>query len=248
MSDDPNNRRHPNSTFQATYPYNQATVSRSGHEFHINDTPGNESLRLAHTKGSYVEIESTGRWVQVVTEKAYSYIKGSLAETVDSHVDRKVGGTYTFNVDTSSFEAVGTDKTVGVGGDLVDGVGGVRQQHTEKDKYESVNGSSVLGIKGDSQLQVDGSCVSSIKGPRADILGDDWSVTGKNVEHSIEGRFRVSCEEFVVDARDSATINAKTVAINATDSVTIITSGGPITVTASGTVYINGEQIRLNDS
>ena len=58
---DPNNRRHPESTFEATYPYNQSTITRSGHEIHINDTPEKESLRVAHTKGSYVEIDKDGR-------------------------------------------------------------------------------------------------------------------------------------------------------------------------------------------
>ncbi len=230
MSD--TNRRHPESNFSTTYPYNQATVTRSGHEFHINDAPGNESLKVSHTTGTYVEIEKSGRWVQTVVEKVYHYFKNTFALTVDSHADIKVGGTYNFNVDKSSYEAIGTDKTIGIGGDLIDGVGGVRQLHTEKDKLESINGSSTSSIKGDVNSNIDGALVTTVNGTKADVLANDWSVSGKNIEMSIDGDFRVRCKNFIVNAESSITIN---------------TGGGPITITAAGIVYVNGTQIRLND-
>ena len=236
---DPNNRRHPESTFATEYPYNQATVTRSGHEFHVNDAPGNESLKVAHTSGTYVEIESSGRWVQTVVEKVYNYFRNTFTLTVDSHADVKVGGTYNFNVDKSAYEAYGLDKTTGVGGDLIDGVGGVRQLHTEKDRYESINGSSTVAVKGDMNSVIEGASITNVTGTRADVLGDDWSVTGKNVEFSVEGKFNVNCDRF--------SVNASVIELKASDSVTITTGGGPITITAQGVVYINGTQIRLND-
>jgi hypothetical protein len=255
MSSDPN-QRHPNSTFQATYPYNQATVTRSGHELHFNDTPGNESIRLAHTTGTYIEIESSGRMVQTITEKLYSYIKSTSTQTIDSHYDLKIGGTSTLNIDQSSFEAVSQDKTTAVGGNLVDGVGGVRELHTESDKYESVNGDSVFGVKGSRHEAVEGDNVTSITGVKQDTLQSDWSVTSAaSIEMNAEGKFRVKCDQFIVDARE---ITMTTVGGDVT-----ITSGGKITINgaaeievngdstiriaASGVTYINGSQVRLND-
>jgi hypothetical protein len=229
MSD--TNRRHPESTFATEYPYNQATITRSGHEFHINDAPGNESLKVAHTTGTYVEIEKSGRWVQTVVEKVYQYFKNTFALTVDSHADIKVGGTYNFNVDKSSYEAYGLDRTVGIGGDLIDGVGGVRQLHTEKDKLESINGSSTSAVKGDVNSNIDGSLVTVVNSTKADILGDDWSVTGKNIEMTIDGDFRIKCKNFIVDAQ----------------TITMTTSAGDVRITAAGIVYVNGQQIRLNE-
>lgn len=231
MSSDPN-QRHPNSTFQATYPYNQATVTRSGHELHLNDTPGHESIRLAHTTGTYIEMESSGRMVQTITEKLYSYIKSTFTQTVDSHYDLKIGGTNTLNIDESSFEAVGTDKTIAVGGNLVDGVGGVREIHTERDRFETVNGDSAFGIKGDRHESVEGSQVTSITGIKSDILQSDWSVSSAaGIEFNADGTVRIKCDRFVVDARE----------------IVMTAAGGDVRITASGIVYINGAQIRLND-
>jgi hypothetical protein len=231
MSSDPN-QRHPNSTFQATYPYNQATVTRSGHELHFNDTPGHESIRIAHTTGTYIEMESSGRLVQTITEKFYNYIKSTSTQTVDSHYDLKIGGTSTLNIDESSFEAVGDDKTTAVGGNLVDGVGGVRELHTESDKYESVNGDSVFGVKGSRHEAVEGDNVTSITGVKQDTLQSDWSVTSAaGIEFNADGTVRIKCDRFVVDARE----------------IIMTAAGGDVRITASGIVYVNGTQIRLND-
>lgn len=226
-------KRHPDSTFEAEYPYNQATISRSGHEFHINDTPGKESLRAAHTSGTYVEIESTGRWVQTVVEKMFSYVKGTFTKTVDSHVDIKIGGTYTFNCDKSSYEAVALNKTSGVGGDLQDGVGGERDIHTEKDKYESVNGSSTSFVKGDVSDAVEGNVTNTIGGVRSESIVGDWQVSSTaSVEMVVDGKFRIKCDQFIVDARE----------------IIMTASGGPVRITSEGNnVYVDGVQIRLND-
>jgi hypothetical protein len=241
MSDsDGSNRRHPQSTFSTEYPYNQATITRSGHEIHINDAPGNESLRVAHTAGTYVEIEKSGRWVHTVVEKVYNYFKGTLTQTVDSHADIKIGGTYALNIDKSSYENVRGKKFTAVGDDMVDGVGGVREVHTERDKTESINGSCTTAIRGDMNTEIEGACSTDVKGTRTDVLNDDWFVTGKNAEISMTGLFKVKCKTMEIDASD-------TVEIRAGSSITITTAGGPITVTAQGVVYINGTQVRLND-
>jgi hypothetical protein len=230
MSD--TNQRHPNSTFQATYPYNQATITRSGHELHLNDTPEHESIRIAHTKGTYIEMESSGRLSQVITEKFYNYIKGTSTQTVDSHYDMKISGTHTLNIDQSSYEAVGLDKTVGVGGNLIDGVGGVRELHTEGDKFESINGDSALGIKGSRHEAVEGDVVTSITGVKSDILQSNWSVASQSgIEFNADGTVRIKCDRFIVDARE----------------IVMTTAGGDVRITASGITYINGTEVRLND-
>lgn len=228
---DPNNERHPDSTFQTEYPYNQATVTRSGHEFHVNDAPGKETLKVAHTTGTYVEIEKTGRWVQVVVEKVYNYFKNTFTQTVDSHADIKVGGTFNFNVDKSSYEAVGLNKTMGVGDKLIDVVGGLRELLTKGDREETVIGTSTTAIRKDYNLDVGGAQTTNIKDTRTEMIGNDWSVTGINTEMIMSGDFRIACRNFIV---------------NATDSVVITTAAGPITITAAGVVYVNGTQIRLN--
>lgn len=233
MSGTNENARHPDSTFATEYPYNQATVTRGGHEFHVNDALGKETLKVAHTSGTYVEIENTGRWVQVITEKCYSYIMSSLAQTVDQHADYKVGGNYALNVDGHYQENVRRDKNVAIGGDYVLGVGGVRFEDTVKDKYEKVGGNYVLSVDKDYQVAINNDRVTTISGNKQDTLEKDWSVTSKgSIEMQADGDFRIKCKRFIVNAGEEVVIN---------------TAAGPITITASGNLFLNGAQVRIND-
>lgn len=253
---DTTNQRHPDSTFQATYPYNQATITRSGHELHFNDTPNHESIRLAHTKGTYFEIESTGRWIHTIAEKAYQYIKSSYTQTIDSHADIKISGTYTFNCDQSAYEAIGTDKTVGIGGNLIDGVTGIREVHTERDKFESVTGDYALGIQGGLYQAVEGDHVSSVSGVKSDILQSDWSViSAASIEMNAQSIFRIKCDKFIVDAREiTMTTKGGDVTVDSDGKVTVkgnaeilVDGKSSVTINAMGITYVNGTQIRLND-
>lgn len=256
MSDTTVNQRHPNSTFQATYPYNQATITRSGHEIHFNDTPGHESIKLAHTKGTYFEIESNGRWVHTVAERAYQYIKNSFTQTIDSHYDVKIGGTYALNCDASSIEEIAIDKTVGIGGNLIDGVGGNRQINTFGEKFEGVKGNSVLRVEGDCAESYDSNLSTSVVGARVDSIQDNWSVTGgASVEMIADGTFRVKCKDFIVDATTiTMTTEGGDVTITSGGKITVngaaeieVNGSSSITIEAAGVTYINGSQVRLND-
>jgi hypothetical protein len=235
---DPTNRRHPESTFSTEYPYNQATITRSGHEIHINDAPGNESLRVAHTTGTYVEIEKSGRWVQTVVEKVYNYFKNTFTQTIDSHADIKVGGTYNFNVDKSYYENIGGKKYIGVGDDLLDEVGGTRMMFTTSDKNEVINGNFDSRIKGDVGTDIGGSVVTNIAGTKAEALAGDWMVSGRDAEINMQGIFRIKCDRFIVDAREI-------VMTTSSGSVTI-NSGSQIVTTSTGQTIITASKIVLN--
>jgi len=137
---DTNNRRHPPSTFEAEYPYNQATVTRGGHEFHINDTPGKESLRISHTKGSYVELDKDGRTVVNSIGKAYYYMCDGFSTTVDGHYDLKVKGVMNVNVDGSVSEETAGNRYTAAGGNFVLGAGGNLIEKVVGDRTDLVGG------------------------------------------------------------------------------------------------------------
>ncbi len=229
---DANNRRYPESTFEAEYPYNQATITRSGHEIHINDTPGKESLRIAHTKGSYAEIDREGRTVVTSVGKAYYYLCDGFSVTVDGHHDLKVSGVLNVNIDGSVNEQTAGNRYLAAGGDLVVGVGGTLVQTTVSDKYESVGGDETKEIIGSEYKNVSGDCVTQINGTKTDILNDDWTITSSgNIETLSDGSVRIRCKNFEIEA----------------ESITLKTRAGDVTVESSGIVKIDGTQIRLND-
>lgn len=218
---DPNNRRHPESTFEAEYPYNQSTITRSGHEIHINDTPDKESLRIAHTRGSYVEIDRDGRTVLNSAGGGYYYFSNSFTTTVDGHYDVKVSGVQNVNVDGSVKEETAGNRYMAAGGDMVLGIGGTLSSTIVNDKYESVGGDETTGVTGAEYRSVGAESVTYVNGVKQEILGDDWAVTAKgNIEILGDGSVRIKCKNFIIEA----------------ESITLKTSSGDVTVTSAGQI------------
>jgi len=240
MSDDPENRRHPESKFDTDYPYNQATMTRGGHEFHINDAPGKESLKVGHTKGTYVELESDGGWKQTVQGKTSLYHKDGVTLTSDGQVDFKIAGNYSLNVNNSVYEAMAGYKVLGIKGNYEVGVGKNYVLAVNEDREETIRGDDAKKVSGNYYENIEGYYASQVSGIRADTLLDDWQVASggnidinsdKNIQFTCSEMFKVKCKDFRVEA----------------ESITMTTSAGDVTITASGLIKLNGQQIRMND-
>jgi hypothetical protein len=244
---DTNNRRHPESTFEAEYPYNQSTITRSGHEIHINDTPDKESLRIAHTKGSYVEIDKDGRTVVNSVGKAYYYMCDGFSTTVDGHYDLKVAGVMNVNIDGSVSEQTAGNRYLSAGGDHVINVGGTLSKTVISDKYESIGGDETTGVSGAEYRSIGAESVTQVKGVKTDILENDWAVTSSgNIEILSDGSVRIRCKDFIIEAES---IILKTRA----GDVTIDSSGqvsssaaGQTTISSSGQTLITGSPVNIN--
>jgi len=236
---DSNNRRHPQSTFEAKYPYNQATITRSGHEIHINDTPGSESLRVSHTKGSYVELSKDGRTVVNSVGKAYYYMCDGFSTTVDGHYDLKVKGVMNVNIDGSVSEETKGNKYMAAGADFVLGIGGTSTETIIGDKFNSVGGDATIAITGSEYKNIGSESVTNFTGVKTEILNDDWSVNSHgNIEILSDGSVRIQCKNFIIDA-ESITLTTST------GNVTINSSSGFVS-TSTAQTSITASRIILN--
>ena len=87
-----------NTDYQPVYPYNNATVSESGHKFEIDDTPGRERVRLSHRTGTFIEMHPNGDEVHKVFGDGYEItiknknvlIKGSCTVQIEGDCNMNV--------------------------------------------------------------------------------------------------------------------------------------------------------------
>lgn len=246
MSD---NVRYPPSTTVVEYPYNQATCTRSGHEIHINDTPGSESLKVSHKIGTFVEINETGRWNQVVVGKSYTYFKDGVTETTDGNKDVKVAGNLNHNVDNSINDAVGYDRHVSTGGDMTVKTGGAKIDHTSEDSTETVDGDKTLAIQSNNYVFVSGEQVNYVGGPKKDLLSDDWQVTSQGSVEVLNtnGTFRIKTQNFIVEADSIVLKTSSGASLNLSSLIEMIVAGS-INITSSANASIKAAAIHLNDS
>jgi hypothetical protein len=168
------NARHPDSVFNAQYPYNQSTITRSGHEIHINDTPGSESIKIAHTKGSYVEIGPSGETTMVSVDKAYHYYNDGFTETVDGHKDLKIEGGYNINTGDSGInQCTSGDMTVTAGGEIIIGSSETVHIHSNDDLSLTTEGDLVSQISGSVYSTAQGESIETLVGSKTiNALGD----------------------------------------------------------------------------
>ena len=68
------------------YPFNHVHETESGHVLELDDTPDKERIHLYHRKGTRVEIDKDGNYVEKIVKDKYSVILGNDTVTVTGNV------------------------------------------------------------------------------------------------------------------------------------------------------------------
>lgn len=209
-------KRHPDSSYDAKYPYLQAIVTESGHEFHWDNTPGNERIREAHMSGTYYEVSPDGKRVSQVVGDQIEYVKGGQTTTVDKNVDIKHGG----SVRTSSH------------GDHHTEVKGNQTTAIDKDQSTTVGGDTNKAMKGDMALGIVGKSTTTI-GKAIKVKGD------AEMHTVVDG---VSLHEYGAEVTTTAesdmTDKSKSRITQQVGGSSIVIESGSITLTVGGSKII----------
>lgn len=89
----------PESAYHARYPYNNVTVSESGHVVEVDDTPNFERLHTYHRSGTYTEIDAEGRRVNKIVGNDFEIIEKDKTVYVQGNVNIVVKGNATIEVE-----------------------------------------------------------------------------------------------------------------------------------------------------
>ncbi len=156
--------RLPRSTANTKYPYNQVIVTESGHEIHLDNTPGAERIRIAHRTGTYVEIGPDGRKVEFTVGNHHQYDKGGVTLTVDENQDVKITGHQRLLVGGGSHIEVRGDANMVVGGSSHSVVGGNLHAAVAGNMYTGVHGNLSTNVRGNHHIIVHGDTTHETRG------------------------------------------------------------------------------------
>ena len=95
-----------NTDYQPVYPYNNITLTESGHSFEMDDTPSRERVRIQHRSGTFTEMHPNGDEVHKVYGDGYEItiknknvlIKGTCNITVEGDCNMEVLGDFNHSV------------------------------------------------------------------------------------------------------------------------------------------------------
>jgi GH24 family phage-related lysozyme (muramidase) len=191
----------PYPAYNPEYPYDNATVTESGHIFELDDTPGSERIHIAHRSGSFQEYFPTGTLVEKITKSRYSIIMADDYVHVMGDVNLTVGAGVYIKVIGDAVIEVGQDASVNVAGDFNSSVGGDfnvkakninlqaasdvtvvsdTQHFTASSSLDATSGSTSVGSDGDLNLKAGGAL--NLQGGGINVLsGELLALTGSSV-------------------------------------------------------------------
>ena len=116
----------PAPAYDAKYPYNNSTVTESGHSFELDDTPGAERVNLSHRSGTFFEVHADGSkvdkivndLVQIVVKNNEVYIMGNNKHSTQGNLKLYIKGTVKAQVDGDIELEVGGNMHMHVGGTM----------------------------------------------------------------------------------------------------------------------------------
>lgn len=114
----------PYPAYNPEYPYDNATVTESGHIIEYDDTPHSERIHIAHRTGSFMEWYPTGTKVEKITKSNYQIVMADDYLHVMGKVAITVGGDCLVRVQGDTILETGGKLTANVAGDMDFSVGG----------------------------------------------------------------------------------------------------------------------------
>ena len=243
MAQSNNNNKLPNTDFQGTYPWVQATITPGGHEYIYNNTPGQESYRLAHPFGSYTEISKDGRKVSLSADKHYQFTSNGHSQTVEgAHDSLTIGGSRNNNQSGTHAET-GASETHGTYEHSIK-AGGKTSFNYAKESHEHASEDDHIGHPGpaSSYKYHDGNNVHFTTGTKYEHVGGEHGtrVDQGNMDVQVDkGKIRIK------SGNDQLYDSDQKINLTAASDITI-TSQTKITLTVGGsTIEITPDTINI---
>jgi len=202
--------RAPGSVYKSKYPLNSQFTTRSGHEMSFDDTPGAERIRIAHKSGTFTEVTSDGRKVEMTVGNEHKYSKQNFTVTVDQNGDFVFGGNFRLVVNADAHIEVNGTASVVVGGDLSALVNGSMDVHTEGDLHATVSGDLAAVVDGSINASAGKDLTATIAGNMiAAVAGDSYENIQGSKALAIDGDFSITAGgQIRMDSGDSTFITA----------------------------------------
>ncbi len=228
MADD--NKKLPDSDAEWEYPYNQVRQTAGGHETHFNSTPGKESFREFQPGGTYKEVSTNGKKVELNADKDYKVVSQGSSRAVGGAKDEHSKGGTRQNNEGGVHRETGKDQTGGLFGQLAEVIKAAAYHHTEGPKTEIRAGGTLQDNNdGDQHHNVLGDKVTFIQGTKYEqISGEKGThLPSGNMDTQLDGgKYRVKAADDILIESDSK-ITLKV------GSSTIVIEASKITITSA---------------
>ena len=118
------------------YPYNNVTLTESGHSFELDDTPGKERVRVQHRSGTFLEMQPDGTEVHKVYGDSYEIVAKNKNVMIKGQCNITIEGPC----------------VISIVGDSIVNIEGNSTQYIKGDVKQQIEGAASISTKGDLDL------------------------------------------------------------------------------------------------
>jgi len=234
---------------ETTYPYNKVNQTEGGHQFEIDDTPGNERISEFHKSGTSREILPDGTIATTIKGKNYTavlsddnvYIRGNVNMTVDGNYRHLVKGNYHLEVVGNKTELIRGTRQTSI----------AKSEHIEvgQDFASNITEKYLQRIGGDETRIVDGGRDTTI-GKTEDIVSNEAMsivcLNKLNMFASTQGFEIATTGHLKAAASLDVTFESKANLNTTIEGNTLNNVGGNWTDNVDGNIDMNATRIDLN--
>lgn len=132
---------------QPEYPYNNITMTESGHFMEMDDTPGRERVRLQHRSGTFMEMHPDGAEVHKILGDGYEIIAKNKNVLIKGICNITIKGNAIVDVEGDKIERVKGNYSLQVGGDFTLGTKGSNRILSEGDSTIGANDAGLGSLR-----------------------------------------------------------------------------------------------------
>lgn len=164
--------------FQENYPFRMGWVSNSGHFLLFDDMEGAELVKLAHTVGSFLEMDQSGDYTEQVQRNKLISIFGDKVSDIQKSKKETIGGNHEVTIKKDKIETIKGDYTLEVLGKYLFKHQG--NLENEVNELKQTMGSLEQIIRGARSVKVDGGNSQIIGGANttAVLANDNTTISG----------------------------------------------------------------------
>lgn len=101
---------------KAKYPFCHVIETQAHHTIIIDDTEGNENIKVFHPKGSYAEIRPDGTILVKSVKDKITIVENDESHYINNNHDVSIGGNHTRSIGGDSIENIGGNLKTDIGG------------------------------------------------------------------------------------------------------------------------------------
>lgn len=200
------------------YPFNHVQYTESGHLFEMDDSPGNERIRLLHRSLTFYEIDHSGNKIENVVGNSFLFNDGDSKTHILGHEVKNVGGGLSYIINSRKNP---TQNSIIVG---------------EKGNFFIETESGDITIRARGALNLEAAQFNTAKIPLDAASETDYAISERNIKFTKVPNFTIESNNVEFETRGEYRLGASSLSTSVEGDIILGSTLGSVNLSAQRSV------------